>query len=575
MPWAALFGLVLPSSPRPGAFAPSCAVRVPAFQAPKEDMAAAGATRASGGAGGRRAALGAARERFPALQHKRPRTAAARMLATTAGGGEGQGPGTAARGASAAAPDAPRTRRVRRAPLHESEDGLEPLLLPPALAQWIDRLPQDLLTVIDRIEREEGGRVWLVGGCVRDCLSGLTPWEVDMASTLHPDRVLALFPRALDTGSEHGTVMVRNGGISCEVTTLRAASSDASRIAFGTSLRDDLSLRDLTMNAMAVHVGSAQLFDPWGGQGHVESGTLAAVASAKDRLREDALRTMRVYRFMDSKVGVREPDEELSRALRAAPRLLAEVSPERLWVELRRILAGPRAALVCSRMAHDRVLSAVLHKDVTSDCRGVRALQLLAPQSLPLWADKQPSATVRAPSPGDVPDVRGDVLCEARPPAKPQTYTHIAVVDLEATCDEGRGFGPPEIIELPVVLIKCETGEVVSEFHTFVRPVVNPSLTDFCQELTGITQADVDAAPTFPEALLCLTRWLEDQGFPARATEASEEGGTNASAEASGLLWVCDGDWDLRSMIPRQCVLSDVPQPAFMLRWADLRYASV
>jgi inhibitor of KinA sporulation pathway (predicted exonuclease) len=125
------------------------------------------------------------------------------------------------------------------------------------------------------------------------------------------------------------------------------------------------------------------------------------------------------------------------------------------------------------------------------------------------------------------------------------------------------------------VLIKCETGEVVSEFHTFVRPVVNPSLTDFCQELTGITQADVDAAPTFPEALLCLTRWLEDQGFPARATEASEEGGTNASAEASGLLWVCDGDWDLRSMIPRQCVLSDVPQPAFMLRWADLRYASV
>ena len=70
-------------------------------------------------------------------------------------------------------------------------------------------------------------------------------------------------------------------------------------------------------------------------------------------------------------------------------------------------------------------------------------------------------------------------------------------------------------------------------------------------------------------------RWLEDQGFPARATEASEEGGANASAEASGLLWVCDGDWDLRSMIPRQCVLSDVPQPAFMLRWADLRYASV
>jgi tRNA nucleotidyltransferase/poly(A) polymerase len=58
--------------------------------------------------------------------------------------------------------------------------------------------------------------------------------------------------------------------------------------------------------------------------------------------------------------------QELSRALRSSPRLLAKVSPERLWVELRRILAGPRAALVCSRMARDHVLSAVLHKDVTA-----------------------------------------------------------------------------------------------------------------------------------------------------------------------------------------------------------------
>jgi len=55
--------------------------------------------------------------------------------------------------------------------------------------------------------------------------------------------------------------------------------------------------------------GSAQLFDPWGGQEHIVSGTLAAVPPAKDRLREDALRALRAYRFMDSKVGVREPDE--------------------------------------------------------------------------------------------------------------------------------------------------------------------------------------------------------------------------------------------------------------------------
>lgn len=52
------------------------------------------------------------------------------------------------------------------------------------------------------IEDEGGGACWLVGGCVRDCLSGITPWEIDMATTLHPQRLLELFPRALDTGSQ-------------------------------------------------------------------------------------------------------------------------------------------------------------------------------------------------------------------------------------------------------------------------------------------------------------------------------------------------------------------------------------
>ena len=280
------------------------------------------------------------------------------------------------------------------APLHVAEHGLEALPLPPALAQWVDRLPQDLLAVLDRIEQEEGGRAWLVGGCVRDCLSGLTPWEVDMATTLHADQVLALFPRALDTGSEHGTVTVRNGGISAEVTTLRAYSDlmalggRPEAIKFGTSLKDDLALRDLTMNALAVHVGTRQLFDPWGGQKDISSSVLRAVGSARERLREDGVRALRVYRFMDSRVGVREPDEELSRELRAAPGLLTRVSGERLWGELRRIMAAPRAAMVCSRMARDQVLRAIIHRDVTAESRGVKALQLLPPQHLPLWASQ-------------------------------------------------------------------------------------------------------------------------------------------------------------------------------------------
>lgn len=75
------------------------------------------------------------------------------------------------------------------------------------------------------------------------------------------------------------------------------------------------------------------------------------------------------------------------------------------------------------------------------------------------------------------------------------------VVDLEATCDDG-GAVPrdeSEIIEIGAVLVEGETLRPVDEFQTFVRPVLHPTLTAFCTELTTITQADVDGAPTFPE----------------------------------------------------------------------------
>ena len=92
----------------------------------------------------------------------------------------------------------------------EAEEGLEGLDLPAHLADWIDRLPTDLLDAIDIIEGQGEGCCWIVGGSVRDSLCGLQPWEIDMASTLHPNRLLELFPRALDTGSQYGTVTIRH-----------------------------------------------------------------------------------------------------------------------------------------------------------------------------------------------------------------------------------------------------------------------------------------------------------------------------------------------------------------------------
>lgn len=89
------------------------------------------------------------------------------------------------------------------------------------------------------------------------------------------------------------------------------------------------------------------------------------------------------------------------------------------------------------------------------------------------------------------------------------------VVDLEATCDD-RGSVPrdeSETIEIGAVLVDPRTLEPIDELQTFVRPVVHPRLTPFCIELTTITQADVDGAPTFADAAAELARFGRNAVF--------------------------------------------------------------
>ena len=69
-----------------------------------------------------------------------------------------------------------------------------------------------------------------------------------------------------------------------------------------------------------------------------------------------------------------------------------------------------------------------------------------------------------------------------------QNYDYFLVLDFEATCDEQRGFNPPEIIEFPTVILNTKTLQPEGEFHHYVKPTVNPKLTAFCTELTGIQQ---------------------------------------------------------------------------------------
>ncbi len=126
------------------------------------------------------------------------------------------------------------------------------------------------------------------------------------------------------------------------------------------------------------------------------------------------------------------------------------------------------------------------------------------------------------------------------------------VIDFEATCDEPYNAHPQELIEFPAVVIDTDNLTACPEFHTYVRPVAHPRLTAFCTRLTGIKQAQVDAAPTFPEVIQTFDTWWQ------------------ATAGSHALSVTC-GDWDLGSLLPRQCAQHRLSVPAWADCWVNIK----
>ena len=255
----------------------------------------------------------------------------------------------------------------------DHEEGHLPLLgdaksepLPQKLVHWVENLPDDINTIIDQIAKADGG-VWIVGGAVRDAFLGLGDQDIDLAVTLTPHEMLKIFPDALPTGIDYGTLTLRGeGGRFYEATTLRTESeyNDGRRpemVDFGTSLLGDLERRDFTFNAMAIDTRRMLLHDPFNGKIDLERERVKAVGQAYQHLSEDGLRILRAYRFLDrADAGVWRFDPELSEALQQHRSMLSGVTNERIWMEWKKILAGKNAAHVIERMSRDGVLDRFL-----------------------------------------------------------------------------------------------------------------------------------------------------------------------------------------------------------------------
>ena len=220
--------------------------------------------------------------------------------------------------------------------------------------------PEDLI-VLEGLRSK--GQAWIVGGWVRESISGKKDTDVDIATTLHPDEVQGIFPRSLMVGAKYGTVCVRleeevAGNQIWEVTTLRSDGSygDGRRpddVQFGTNIEDDLSRRDFTINAMALEhpYGRDSLIDPFNGREDLLKGILTSVGDPRERISEDGLRILRAFRFMDGgDEGVREIDDPLSDAISSSLEMLDMVSNERICSELSIILSGNRVNEIVAKM---------------------------------------------------------------------------------------------------------------------------------------------------------------------------------------------------------------------------------
>jgi poly(A) polymerase len=196
-------------------------------------------------------------------------------------------------------------------------------------------------------------RIWdaltqarVVGGAVRDALAGRPVADFDLATPLTPDAVIAVLQqvgiKVVPTGLSHGTVTAIVAGRGFEVTTLRRDVETDGRhavVAFTDDWQTDASRRDFTVNAMSM-ARDGTIFDYFGGVADLAAGRVRFVGDPATRIAEDSLRILRFFRFY-ARYGRVPPDPVTRDALRAGIPGLARLSVERVWAELRRILAAP------------------------------------------------------------------------------------------------------------------------------------------------------------------------------------------------------------------------------------------
>ncbi len=209
------------------------------------------------------------------------------------------------------------------------------------------------------------GEARVVGGAVRDALLKGKIGDIDLATTLPPERVMELLAgqgiKTVPTGLAHGTVTAVIDHIGYEITSLRRDVETDGRhaqVAFTNDWRIDAARRDFTFNALYLDA-DGKIYDFFGGGEDAQKGHIRFIGDAQTRIREDVLRILRFFRFT-AFLGKGEPDGAALAACRELAALIPRLSAERVMREVIRLLSAPNPCVAWQLMDECGVTQQVL-----------------------------------------------------------------------------------------------------------------------------------------------------------------------------------------------------------------------
>lgn len=243
-------------------------------------------------------------------------------------------------------------------------------------APWLHH--KDLQTLLEVLSIN-GQEARIVGGAVRNHLLLKPISDIDIATTCLPDETTKRAEdagfKAVPTGIDFGTITIVTSHTSYEVTTLRAdieTDGRHAKVLFGNDWEADALRRDFTMNALyADRYG--QIYDYVDGLKDIHTQTLRFIGEAEQRIREDYLRILRFFRFF-SWYGVGRPDGEGLKACARLKQNIEQLSSERVWSEMKKLLSASDPSRALLWMRQTGVLNVVLPE---SEKWGIDAIHAL------------------------------------------------------------------------------------------------------------------------------------------------------------------------------------------------------